>query len=174
MVQLKAEPSDCSETSLLAAHRRLHAATGSKSDAIDAIAAAHAAIATPDLTRHHIDERVRELRVLTDYRADLVKRRTMMINQLKAQSHLWLDHTPGDLARAKVVAALTARPEAAEMGIHVRQVIVTMISELADANNRIHDLDIRIKELVTPPHAEPVGNNRDQPQLRIGAARRNR
>jgi hypothetical protein len=36
---------------------------------------------------------VRELRVLVDHRSDLVKRRTMVINQLKAQLHLWLDHT---------------------------------------------------------------------------------
>jgi transposase len=135
---------------LTAAHRKLHAATGSKSDAIDAIAAAHAAIATPDLTRHHIDERVRELRVLTDYRSDLVKRRTTMINQLKAQSHLWLDHTPGDLARTKALATLTARLDAAQVGTHVRHVIAEMISELADVNQRIHDLDARIKELVSP------------------------
>jgi len=135
---------------LTAAHRKLHATTGSKSDAIDAIAAAHAAIATPDLTRHHIDERVRELRVLTDYRSDLVKRRTMMINQLKAQSHLWLDHTPGDLARTKVLATLTARLDAAQVGIHVRHVIAEMISELVDVNQRIHDLDAMLKELVSP------------------------
>ncbi len=38
------------------------------------------------------DERVRELRVLVDYRADLIKRRTMVINQLKAQLHIWLGH----------------------------------------------------------------------------------
>lgn len=62
---------------LAAAHRKLHAATGAKSDPVDAAAAAHAAIATPGLERHRIDERVRELRVVVDYRADLVKRRTM-------------------------------------------------------------------------------------------------
>lgn len=135
---------------LTAAHRKLHAATGSKSDAIDAIAAAHAAIATPDLSRHHIDERVRELRVLTDYRSDVVKRRTMMMNQLKAQSHLWLDHTPGDLARTKVLATLTARLKAAQVGTHVRHVIAEMINELADVNRRIRDLDAMIKELVSP------------------------
>jgi transposase len=78
---------------LTAAHRKLHAATRSKSDAIDALAAAHATIATPDLSRHCIDERVRELRMLTNYRSALVKRRTMTINQLKAQAHLWLDYT---------------------------------------------------------------------------------
>jgi transposase len=135
---------------LTAAHRKLHAATGSKSDAIDAMAAAHAAIATPDLTRHHIDERVRELRVLTDYRSDLVKRRTTMMNQLKAQSHLWLDHTPGDLARTKALATLTARLAAAQVGTHIRHVIAEMISELAEVNQRIHDLDAMIKELVSP------------------------
>jgi transposase len=41
-------------TRLMAAHRRLHAATGAKSDPVDAAAAAFAAIATPDLDRHRI------------------------------------------------------------------------------------------------------------------------
>jgi transposase len=82
---------------LTAAHRKLHAATGARSDQIDAAAVADAAIATPGLDRHRIDEHVRELRVLVDYRTDLVKRRTMAINQLKGQLHVWLDHTPGDL-----------------------------------------------------------------------------
>jgi hypothetical protein len=63
-------------TRLAAAHRKLHATAGAKSDLIDAIATAHAAIATPGLDRHRIDERVRELRVLVDYRTDLIKRRT--------------------------------------------------------------------------------------------------
>ncbi|MGP3966028.1 IS110 family transposase [Nonomuraea sp. 3N208] len=92
-------------TRLTAAHRRLHAATGAKSDPVDAAAAARAAIATPELARHRIDEHVRELRVLVDYRADLIKRRTTLINQLKAQLHLWLDHTratcPGPKARTR-------------------------------------------------------------------------
>lgn len=75
-------------TRLMAAHRKLHAATGAKSDPLDAAATAYAAIANPGLDRHRIDEPVRELRVLVDRRADLVKRRTMAINQLKAQLHL--------------------------------------------------------------------------------------
>ena len=36
-----------------------------------------------------------ELRVLADALADLARRRTMVINQIKAYTHLWLDHTPG-------------------------------------------------------------------------------
>jgi transposase len=73
-----------------------------------------------------------------------------MMNQLKAQSHLWLDHTPGDLARTKALATLTARLDAAQVGSHVRHVIAEMISELTDVNQRIHDLDAMIKELVSP------------------------
>jgi transposase len=135
---------------LTAAHRRLHAATGSKSDPADAAAAAHAAMAMPALDRHRIDERVRELRVLVDYRDDLVKRRTMAINQLKAQAHLWLDHTPGDLTRAKALSALTALADAAHLGAHVHLVLAAMAEEIAGLNQRVRDLDAAIRDLVTP------------------------
>jgi hypothetical protein len=67
--------------------------------------ASQPALATPNLERHHIDEHVRELRVLVDSRADLVKRRTMVINQVKAHAHVWLDHAPGDLTRATGLAS---------------------------------------------------------------------
>jgi transposase len=137
-------------TRLVVAHRKLHAATGAKSDPVDAAAAAHAAIATPDLDRHRIDERVRELRVLVDYRTDLIKRRTMVINQLKAQLHVWLDHTPADLTRPKGLTALTAILGPARLGTHVRQTLTDMSAEIADLNRRVRDLDTTIKELTTP------------------------
>lgn len=137
-------------TRLTAAHRRLHAATGSKSDPADATAAAHAAMAMPELDRHRIDERVRELRALVDYRDDLVKRRTMAINQLKAQSHLWLGHTPGDLTRAKALSGLAALADAAPLGRHVRRVLAAMAEEIAGLNQRVRDLDTAIRDLVTP------------------------
>lgn len=135
---------------LTAAHRKLHAATGAKSDPVDATAAAHAAIATPNLDRHRIDERVRELRVLVDYRADLIKRRTMVINQLKVHLHVWLDHTPADLARPKGLTSLTALLEAAPLSTHIHQVLTDMSTEITDFNRRIRDLDGTIRELVTP------------------------
>ena len=135
---------------LTAAHRKLHAATGSKSDPTDAAAAAHAVIATPGLDRHRIDEHVRELRVLVDYRSDVVKRRTMVINQLKAQLHVWLDHTPGDLSRTKALTTLTERLETAPLGTHIRQALTEMIAEIADLNRRARDLDTTIKDLVSP------------------------
>lgn len=138
-------------TRLMLAHRKLHATTGAKSDPVDAAAAAaYAAIANPGLDHHRIDERVRELRVLVDHRADLVKRRTMVINQLKAQLHLWLDHTPGDLLRAKTVSSVAALVIDATLPSHVRQTLHDVLTEVAGLNQRIRDLDITIKKLVTP------------------------
>jgi transposase len=137
-------------TRLMAAHRRLHAATGAKSDLVDAAAAARAVIATPGLDRHRIDEQIRQLRVLVDHRADLVKRRTTVINQLKAQLHLWLDHTPGDLARAKTVASVTPLLDNAVLRPGVVRAMSGMINELAALNQRVRDLDLIIGDLVMP------------------------
>ena len=137
-------------TRLVLAHRRLHAAAGAKSDPVDAAAAAYAAIAAPDLDRHRIDDRVRELRVVVDHRADLVRRRTMVINQLKAQLHLWLDHTPGDLLRAKTVAEARAVVADARLRPHVQQTLLDVINELVGLSERISGLDATIEELVRP------------------------
>jgi len=135
---------------LTAAHRKLHAATGAKSDQIDAAAVAYAAIATPGLDRHRIDEHVRELRVLVDYRTDLVKRRTMAINQLKGQLHVWLDHTPGDLTRAGNLTLVTNLVTNARLRPRIRQAVIDMITEITELNGRVRDLDTTIKQLVTP------------------------
>lgn len=137
-------------TRLMMAHRKLHAATGAKSDPVDAAAVARAAIATPELDRHRIDEPVRELRMLVDRRADLVRRRTMVINQLKAQLHLLLDHTPGDLLRAKTIASVRARIYEASLRAHVGWTLQDLLTEVEDLNRRVRDLDTVIKELVIP------------------------
>jgi transposase len=135
---------------LAAAHRRLHAATGSKSDPIDAAAVAHAAIATPSLEGHRIDERVRELRVLVDYRADLIKRRTMVINQLKAQLHVWLGHTPGDLTRPRNLDRVMTLISTAQLPVHVGHALTDMTSETDGLSRRVRQLDATICELVRP------------------------
>src|SRR5690349_3957710 len=137
-------------TRLMMAHRKLHAPTGAKSDPVDAAAAAYAAIASPGLDRHRIDDHVRELRVVVDLRADLVRRRTMVINQLKAQLHVWLDHTPGDLLRAKTVASVSALLAESSLRPHVRDALHEMLNEVADINRRVHQLDHIVKELVIP------------------------
>jgi transposase len=137
-------------TRQMAAQRTLHAPTGAKSDAVDAQAVAHAAMASPTLDRHRIDDRVRELRALVDHRSDLVKRRTSVINQVKAQTHVWLDHTPGDLTRTRTVITAETLVTTSQLPAHVRIVLQDMLADINALTTRIRDLDRAIKELVTP------------------------
>lgn len=71
---------------MMAEQRRI-ARTRGKSDPIDALAVARAALREPDLPVATHDEASRELKLLVDRRDDLVKRRTATINQL-----LWRVH----------------------------------------------------------------------------------
>jgi transposase len=79
---------------LMAEQRRL-ARTRGKSDPIDALAVARAALREPDLPVAAHDETSRELRLLVDRREDLVAERTRMINRLRWHLHRI---APGDSA----------------------------------------------------------------------------
>jgi len=135
---------------LAAAHRKLHAAAGAKSDPAGATAAARAAIAAPGPGRHRIDDHVRELRVLAGYRAGIIKRRAMVINQLKAQPHIWPGHTPADLTRAKNLAISAALTSTAQLSPHVRRALASMTAEIAGLNRQVRDLDTTIRQIVSP------------------------
>ncbi|WP_367281774.1 transposase [Ilumatobacter sp.] len=69
------------------AHSRDSARTYGKSDPIDALAVARAALREPDLPTAHLDEESRELRLLVDHREDLVAERTRHINRLRWHLH---------------------------------------------------------------------------------------
>jgi len=71
----------------LMAQVRASARTRGKSDPIDALAVARAALREPDLPRASHDETSRELKLLVDRREDLVTQRTSTINRL-----LWRVH----------------------------------------------------------------------------------
>jgi len=71
---------------LMAEQRRL-ARTRGKSDPIDALAVARAALREPDLPVATHDEASRELRLLVDRREDLVAERTRMVNRLRWHLH---------------------------------------------------------------------------------------
>jgi transposase len=64
----------------LMAHARDAARSYGKSDAIDALAVARAALREPSLPLARLDGVERELRLLTDHREDLVCERTRVIN----------------------------------------------------------------------------------------------
>jgi transposase len=71
----------------LMAHSRDAARTYGKSDPIDALAVARAALREPDLPTAHLDDTARELRLLVDHREDLVTERTRHINRLRWHLH---------------------------------------------------------------------------------------
>jgi len=71
----------------LMAHSRDSARTYGKSDPIDALAVARAALREPDLPTAHLDDTARELRLLVDHREDLVAERTRHINRLRWHLH---------------------------------------------------------------------------------------
>jgi len=86
---------------LMAGVRR-SARTRGKSDPIDALAVAGAALREPDLPVAKLDGPSRELRLLVDYRESLVKDRTAAQNRLRWRLHELepgYDPPPGSLNR---------------------------------------------------------------------------
>lgn len=77
------------------AEQRRTARTRGKSDPIDALAVARAAVREPDLPIATHDEASRELKLLVDRREDLVGERTRMMNRLRWHLHRI---APGDRA----------------------------------------------------------------------------
>src|SRR4029453_14658994 len=71
---------------LMAATRTSIRSAG-KSDAIDALAVARAALREPDLPTAQLDEPTRELKLLVDHREDLVAERTRVQNRLRWHVH---------------------------------------------------------------------------------------
>jgi transposase len=71
----------------LMAHARDAARTYGKSDPIDALAVARAALREPNLPTAHLDPSSRELRLLVDHREDLIAERTRHINRLRWHLH---------------------------------------------------------------------------------------
>jgi transposase len=96
---------------LMAGARRSAREPG-KSDPIDALAAARAALREPGLPAAVLDGPERDLRLLVDHREDLVAERTRAQNRLRWHLHeLDPGNEPGprSLDRANVLAALEAR-----------------------------------------------------------------
>lgn len=96
----------------LMAEQRRTARTRGKSDPIDALAVARAALREPDLPAATHDEASRELKLLVDHREDLVRQRTAIINRFRWHLHRidpTLDPSPRSLDIAKTRRGLQAR-----------------------------------------------------------------
>ena len=125
----------------LMAGARDSARTYGKSDPIDALAVARAALREPGLPAARLEGPERELRLLVDHREDLVAERTRAVNRLRWHLHeldpCW-DPAPRSLAAAVNLAAVRAR---------LAQIPGMVAVIAADITARIAALSVDIKEL---------------------------
>jgi transposase len=143
------------------AHARDAARTYGKSDPIDALAVARAALREPGLPIARLDGPSRELRLLVDHREDLVRDRTAHINRLRWHLHeldpSW-DPTPRSLVRYKHLDALAAGLEGMEgMVARIARDLVVRIRDLtSEANSLEREIDRRVR-LLAPNLLEVTG-----------------
>jgi transposase len=143
------------------AHARDAARTYGKSDPIDALAVARAALREPDLPLARLDGAARELRLLVDHREDLVRDRTAHINRLRWHLHeldpSW-DPTPRSMVRYKQLDATGARLDGMEGTVaRIARDLVVRIRELTvQANGLEREILERVKTLA-PRLLELVG-----------------
>lgn len=136
----------------LMAHARDAARTYGKSDPIDALAVARAALREPDLPVARLETPARELRLLVDHREDLVRERTGHINRLRWHLHEldpgW-DPRPRALVRFKHLDAVAARLEGLEgMVARITRDLVARIRDLTiEANALQQEIEARVRVL---------------------------
>jgi transposase len=133
----------------LMAHARDAARTSGKSDPIDALAVARAALRYPDLPIAQLDGPARELRLLVDHREDLVSERTRCINRLRWHLHeldpAW-DPTARSLTSYKNIDAVAGRLVGIE-GM-VPRIASEIIAQVRDLTIRERALEREITERV--------------------------
>lgn len=126
----------------LTAGSRSAARTRGKSDPIDALAVARAALREPDLPAATLDGQFREVRLLVDHREDLVAARTQMQNRLRWHLH---ELEPGREPGLRCLDRYCERDRlAAWLAECEPSVLVRLASELV-ADIRAHT--VRINEL---------------------------
>ncbi|HEV2309436.1 MAG TPA: IS110 family transposase [Acidimicrobiia bacterium] len=145
----------------LMAQCRRSARTYGKSDPIDALAVARAALREPTLPRAELDGPARELRLLVDYRDDLVAERTRIINRLRWHLHeldpTW-DPPARSLIRWRNLELLAARLEV--FGGLVARIAGELVAQTRDLTRHERALAKEITARVTrlaPTLLEVVG-----------------
>jgi transposase len=135
----------------LMAKTRASARTRGKSDPIDALAIARAALREPDLPSAHLDQSALELRLLSDRREYLVTRRTAAINQLRWHLHDLdpaLDPGKASLSGPRRLGALTAALAALPAGVR-RDLALDLIAEITAFGSQIARLEHQLSRQVT-------------------------
>jgi transposase len=132
----------------LMANTRKAARTFGKSDPIDALAVARAALREPDLPVAELDGSERDVRLLTDHRDDLVTERTRLINRLRWHLHE-IDPSWQPPARClqqkKNLNKLTA--DLAPLAGTVPRICRTLVQRCRELTEQINDLSKEITAL---------------------------
>lgn len=135
----------------LMAAARSSARTYGKSDPIDALAVARAALREPDLPMARLDGLERELRLLVDHRDDLVAERARIMARLRWHLHeldpAWAP-APRSLDRAKTWAEIDARLEGVD-GL-VARLARELVQRCRHLSADINALTVEITALVSP------------------------
>jgi transposase len=133
----------------LMAHVRDAARSYGKSDPIDALAVARAALREPDLPTAQLDGPAREVRLLSDHRDHLVAERTRVINRLRWHLHeLDPGHEPParNLWRPKHLNRVAA--QLADFEGIIARLARELIVSCRQLTAQIHDLDRELESLV--------------------------
>jgi transposase len=135
-------------TKLMAAERRGDRQRG-KSDPIDALAVARAALREPGLPVARLDGTARELKLLVDHREDLVRERVRMQSRLRWHLH---ELFPGlvipsrGLRRRAVFESLAHRLEGVDGT--VARIARELLNAIAELTTRVNQLEREISALV--------------------------
>jgi transposase len=129
--------------------RAFSAASGRKSDEVDAHAVALAALNSPDLERVRADDHATALRLLASRRKELVGMRTQAVNRVHRELQILI---PGgakqglSAARAKAMLA-SVRPRD-EVGKLRKSLVADQIADLVAIDKRLDDISRQIKAAV--------------------------
>jgi transposase len=137
-------------TKLMAGERRGVRQRG-KSDPIDALAVARAALREPDLPTAQLDGPARELRLLVDHREDLVAERTRMQSRVRWHLHELfpgLEIRPRSLRQPRVLVDLQQRLAGVQAGGGVVMIAGELIRRCSELTERINALARQISQLV--------------------------
>jgi transposase len=134
---------------------RKSARTYGKSDPIDALAVARAALREADLPEAHLDEQALEIRLLLDHREDLVAERTRMINRLHWHLHDLEITLPAGQALNRIATLNRLREQIGRRAGGVRaEIAAELIERIITLTRRVGQLKRRIETQIQPlaPH----------------------
>lgn len=123
-----------------------------KSDPIDALAIARAALLNPDLPRYRPDQRERDLRRLVDYREHLVALRTKEINQIRwdlVRLDPDLEQATKSLTSQAAITRVTTAVALLPEGV-TRRIVLASLARVADWTREILALEKELTARVTP------------------------